>query len=124
MKPTRAAIQSRIFDVLRQHVGRDRVISARSIAQEIGLRQRAADRFVRQLIHDALHDGTLEELELHVISVPGKGFFLCADIEESQRYSDLVHLWAWEAVRKAKAVTGMFKAAGLGIKPWRPPQKS
>jgi hypothetical protein len=104
-----------IVQVLRQHVGRDSIISAQEIATEIGLRQKHGDRLVRELITDALHDGTLELYEIPLCAIPGQGYFLASDIEEAQAYADFCQTLATEAARKTKAIRKLFKGIGLTL---------
>lgn len=104
-----------IILVLRQHVGRDNIIRALDLAEDAGIRGRSRDRSVRDLLTEALHDGTLEELEVPLCGIPGRGYFLAADIEEAQAYSDWCHALAAEAARKSKAVRGLFGSFGLHL---------
>ena len=104
-----------IVEILRAHVGREQIISAREIADEIGLCQKHSDRLVRELITDALHDGTFELYEVPLCAIPGKGYFVASDVEEAQAYADFCHALATEAARKSKAVRALFKGFGLNL---------
>lgn len=104
-----------IVEILRKHVGREEIITAQEIASKIGLTQRHGDRLVRELITDALHDGTLELYEIPLCAIPGKGYFVASDIEEAQAYADFCHVLATEAARKTKAVRKLFKSIGLNL---------
>lgn len=107
----------RILTLLRSHVGRDNLISAEAIATAIGLPQRDGARIVRDLLSEALHDGTLEDQEIPLCAIPGKGYFLASDIEEAQAYADWCRSLAAEAARKSVAVTTLFKSLGLHLQP-------
>lgn len=111
MKPLLTAI----IIVLRSHVGRDEIISAKAIAEEIGIRIRNGDREVREILSEALDDGSLEELEIPLCAIPGKGYFLAADIDEAQAYADFISSLATEAARKSRNVTALFKSMGLRL---------
>ena len=104
-----------IILVLRRHVGRDQVISAKAIALEIGLRLSNSDREVREILSEAIEDGSLEELEVPICAIPGQGYFLASDIDEAQAYADLLSLLATEAARKSRNVTALFKSMGLRL---------
>ncbi len=108
-------LRTRVFSILREHVGRDNIITSAEIARQAGLRAEDASRLIRELITDALHDGTLEELELPVVAVPGSGFFVCSDLEEAEKYVDFLRILASEADRKVKAAQRLFKSFGLHI---------
>ena len=100
----------KIIGVLRSHVGRENLISSADLARRVGLRPTHA-RQVRDLLSEALHDGTLEELEVPLCAIPGSGYFLAADVEEAQAYHDFLHALATEASRKTTAVKKLFRAA-------------
>ncbi len=104
-----------IIFILLQHVGRENLISSRELADQAGIRGRSRTRVVRELLSEALHDGTLEELEVPLCAIPGSGYFLAADIEEAQAYSDFCSTLATEAARKSKAVINLFRSLGLHL---------
>lgn len=105
----------KILTLLRSHVGRENLISAESIAMVIGLPQRDGARLVRDLLSEALHDGTLEDQEIPLCAIPGKGYFLASDIEEAQAYLNLLLTLLAESARKARAVAKLFASLGLKL---------
>lgn len=105
----------KIVTLLRSHVGRDRIISAEAIAAHIGAPQLDGARVVRDILSEALHDGSLEELEIPLCAIPGRGYFLASTAEEAQAYLNvLVALWV-EAGRKTRAVAKLFASLGIRL---------
>jgi hypothetical protein len=105
----------KIISLLRSHVGRDRIISAESIAAHIGAPQLDGARVIRDILSEALHDGSLEELEVPLCAIPGRGYFLASSAEEAQAYLNLlVALWV-EAARKMRAVARLFLSLGIRL---------
>lgn len=104
-----------IVRLLRSHVGRDRIISAEAIAAHVGVSQVDGARVVRDILSEALHDGSLEELEVPLCAIPGRGYFLASSAEEAQAYLNvLVALWV-EAGRKTRAVAKLFASLGIRL---------
>jgi hypothetical protein len=103
-----------IVDVLRSHVGRDQIISAQAIADQVGANHDGA-RLVREILSEALHDGSLERMEVPLCAIPGKGYFLAATAEEAQAYLNLLVALTAEAGRKMRAVARLFASLGIRL---------
>jgi len=104
-----------IIAELRGHTGRDNLISSRDLARVLELPHSHGERTVRDLLTQALHDGTLEELEVPLCAIPGQGYFLASDITEAQAYADWCYALASEALRKSSAVRALFRSMGLHL---------
>lgn len=108
-------LDHRIITILWGAIGRDALISSRQIALRVGLRGAHGDRVVRERISEMLSDGTLEDQELPLVAIPGRGYFVPTDIEEAEAYHDLLRTLAAEAARKADAARRLFASVGLHL---------
>ena len=100
---------TRILAVLAGHYGRENAISAPEMERLTAIPERS----IREELSIAYEDGTLEELELPAVGLPGVGFFLATHIEDFQEAYDhgaRVRA-AWdrklEGIRKLAATFGL-----------------
>jgi hypothetical protein len=100
---------TRILAVLDGHYGRDNAISAPEMEKLTGIPERS----IREELSIAYDDGTLEELEMPAVGLPGVGFFLATHIEDFQEAYDqgarVRDAWnrKLEGIRKLAAAFGL-----------------
>ncbi len=98
------AIPRRIHALLRQHVGRDRIITGPEITKALGLRP-GAERQVRRLI--GAMKGSWSDII--VCSVPGSGFYVATDLEDIRAHRD----WLAKQLCATKATLDEFDRIAL-----------
>ncbi len=103
-----------ILDILRQHRGRDAIISSSEIARRLRLPPSAA-RTIRRLLSEAEDDGTLEDLEMPVIGIGGLGYFLADHHEDFLLRDNLLSALAFRARTKLASWRRLAAAQGFTL---------
>lgn len=106
----------RIAALLRQHVGRESLISARAIARRLRLPQKDAARLVR----DEIANEDWLSREMLVVAIPGAGYFLAADQEEAANYDSVLFKLKVTADSKWKRFRAACHAAGIHLGSTKP----
>jgi hypothetical protein len=99
-----------VFEVLRQHVGRDRSITSIQIARELGFTD-GSSRLVRGLIE--IH-GNVDWPGL-LCAAPGDGYYFAADIEDIRQYRSYLATLKKNASAKLKRLDERIAAEGFAL---------
>jgi len=102
----------KIAAVLRQHVGRESVITARGIARRLRLPE-SYERAVR----DAIADEDWEPREMLVVAIPGIGFYVASDIAEADAYHALLCILRDRAAAKVEKFRRTAAKLGIRLNP-------
>lgn len=102
---------STILEALAGRHGREAAISAPDLERITGI----PERTIRRELEEAYDDGTLEELEMPAIGLPGVGFFLAASIDDFQEAYDhgAKVRAAWD--RRLDGIKKLARSLGLHI---------
>lgn len=102
----RGAEERAVWAILRRHEGPEKLVTARKIAGEIGIRERK----VREIISDMVNGG---RCPLPVIGVAGGGYYVSDDPDEVRLYADnLYHLGA-EIFRRRDGILATARRCGV-----------
>ena len=98
-----------IADILREHVGRDQIISSREIAAQLGLPPDG--RTVRSIIADE----DWEDREMLVVAIPGIGYYVANDIAEADAYHMLLCMLRDRATTKLRKFRALTERLGIHL---------
>lgn len=111
----RTDLGDKVYAVLRQHTGEAEAISSRQICRELRW-PLSRERLVRRLIKDESPLWSKEGQQLPVCSVPGRGFFVAASIDEAVARYNWLHDLAVEAGRTRDDFATICTGLGLNVR--------